>query len=957
MSQIFHTTLSLFTLAAKRLWNLRLLMLALMLGLIAAVGIMSSVPMYADATQNRLLQGELTETGTHRPPFAFLWRYVGVWSGNITLDEYAPVDAYLREQAPGVIGLPAQQIVRHVSSDKLRLFASGETNFDDNAPLLWANAGFITDLVDHIRLAEGAFPAGDSSTIQALVTQATADRLGLQIGETYTLFGQGRDGAQIPLTISGIWTPIDPADPFWFYTPDSFNETILTTEAAFRQQIAPLLDKPVSTAVWYLVLDGRTVRPATVSRLLNNVSTAESRVTALLNNTELEISPVAALQNYGSSADVLTLTLTVFSLPVVGLTLYFINLIAGMAVRRSRSEIAILRSRGTTRGQIIVIYLLEGLLLGGLGLAIGLLGGSWIAQMMGRTRTFLDTAVFSSQSFDDLVTTISPNALIYAGLAVLLTLLALLLPAYRSSRHTIVTLRTRQARDLQKPIWQRYFLDVLLLIPPLYGWYQLDQQGKLTISGSGNDPFANPLLFLVPVLFSFSLGLFAIRFFPWVMGTLAWATRRLPSTTLLITLRQLARSAGQYTGSLLLLTLTLSLATFTASMAVTLDDHLSDQAYYKVGADLNLVELGENTEKPQQPPREGQPQPQPQNQEEDEDEPKWLFLPVTDHLDVDGVEHAARVGEYKAISSVSGRQRQGRILGIDRIDFAKVAFFRRDFASNESLGGVLNRLAVSRDYLLVSHDFMTQNGLNVGDPLRLNVEAAGEFTDIEFIIAAPLDYFPTMYPQDGPFFVAQLDYLHESMGGQFPYNVWLEIDESVPDTAVTQGVRDLGLLVVSASSAQETINAEQQRPERQGLFGLLSVGFGAAAILTVLGFLVFAIVSFKRRFIELGMLRAIGLSVGQMAIFLAGEQAALILTGMGLGTGLGVWASTIFIPYFQVGSDKTALVPPFVVQIAWEQIGAIYAIFGAMFIVVVAILIGLLIRMKVFEAVKLGETV
>ena len=135
------------------------------------------------------------------------------------------------------------------------------------------------------------------------------------------------------------------------------------------------------------------------------------------------------------------------------------------------------------------------------------------------------------------------------------------------------------------------------------------------------------------------------------------------------------------------------------------------------------------------------------------------------------------------------------------------------------------------------------------------------------------------------------------------------------------------------------------------------VGFGAAAILTVLGFLVFAIVSFKRRFIELGMLRAIGLSVGQMAVYLAGEQAALILSGMGLGTGLGVWASLLFIPFFQVGSDKTALVPPFVVKIAWAQIGAIYAIFGAMFVIVVAILIVLLIRMRVFEAVKLGETV
>jgi putative ABC transport system permease protein len=954
MSQLLYTILSLLTLAARRLWNHRLLMLALLLGLVAAVGIMSSVPMYADATQNRLLQGELTEAGTHRPPFAFMWRYVGVWSGNISLDEYAPVDDYLREQAPGVIDLPVQQIIRHISSDKLRLFATGETNFDENAPLLWANAGFITNLADHIRLVEGAFPT-DGDSIQALVTQATAERLGLQVGETYTLFGQGSAGAKIPLTIAGIWTPADPADPFWFYTPDSFNEMVLTTEAAFREQIAPLLDKPVSTAVWYLVLDGRTVRPAKVNRLLNNISTAESRANALLNNTNLEISPVDALKSYGSSADVLTLTLTVFSLPVVGLTLYFISLIAGMAVRRSRSEIAILRSRGTTRGQILVIYLLEGVLLGLLGLVIGLLTGRRVAQFMGRTRTFLDTAVFANRNLDDLVTTISPNALIYAGLAVLLTLLALLIPAFHSSRHTIVTLRTLQARDLQKPVWQRYFLDVLLLIPPLYGWYQLEQQGRLTTFGKGNDPFANPLLFLVPVLFSFSLGLIAIRFFPWVMATLSWATRRLPSTTLLITLRQLARSSGQYTGSLLLLTLTLSLATFTASMAVTLDDHLFDQAYYKVGADLNLAELGENTEKPQRPTQPGQSQ-QPQ-QENQEDEPKWLFLPVSDHLDVAGVKYAARVGEYKAVSTIGGRQRQGRILGVDRIDFAHVAFFRRDFASNESLGGVLNRLAVSRDYLLVSRDFMDQNGLNVGDPLRLNVEAAGEFADVEFIIAAPLDLFPTMYPQDGPFFVAQLDYLHESMGGQFPYNVWLSVDDAVSDTAVTQGVRDLGLLVVSANSAQALISAEQERPERQGLFGLLSVGFGAAAVLTVLGFLVFAIVSFKRRFIELGMLRAIGLSVGQMAVYLAGEQAALILTGMGLGTGLGVWASALFIPFFQVGSDKTALVPPFVVKIAWEQIGLIYAVFGAMFIVVVAILIGLLIRMKVFEAVKLGETV
>ncbi len=128
-------------------------------------------------------------------------------------------------------------------------------------------------------------------------------------------------------------------------------------------------------------------------------------------------------------------------------------------------------------------------------------------------------------------------------------------------------------------------------------------------------------------------------------------------------------------------------------------------------------------------------------------------------------------------------------------------------------------------------------------------------------------------------------------------------------------------------------------------------------MLTVVGFLVYAIVSFQRRFIELGMLRAIGLSKRQMAAFLAGELAALILAGVTLGAGVGVWASTLFIRYFQIGSDKTAQVPPFVVEIAWQQLGLILAIFGLMFFLAVAVLVVLLNRMRVFEAVKLGETV
>jgi putative ABC transport system permease protein len=100
---------SLTAVAARRLWNHRLLMGSLLLGLVTAVGLLSSIPLYADAVQNRLLRGELTDAGTYRPPFAFLWRYVGAWHGEIDLERYGPINEYLTRQVPAVIGLPLDE--------------------------------------------------------------------------------------------------------------------------------------------------------------------------------------------------------------------------------------------------------------------------------------------------------------------------------------------------------------------------------------------------------------------------------------------------------------------------------------------------------------------------------------------------------------------------------------------------------------------------------------------------------------------------------------------------------------------------------------------------------------------------------------------------------------------------------------------------------------------------------
>jgi putative ABC transport system permease protein len=206
--------------------------------------------------------------------------------------------------------------------------------------------------------------------------------------------------------------------------------------------------------------------------------------------------------------------------------------------------------------------------------------------------------------------------------------------------------------------------------------------------------------------------------------------------------------------------------------------------------------------------------------------------------------------------------------------------------------------------------------------------------------------------------VGNLDYIFEEAGSRLPYEVWMKVGPQFDHKAVGAAVyANVGEGILSFQDASARVLAQQQRPERQGVFGVLSIGFAAGAVLTVVGFLLYALFSFRRRFIEIGVLRAIGLSLGQMVSFLAWELATLIGVGLAAGTGLGVMVSRLFIPYLQVGSTAASKIPPYVVIIAWPEIIRIYSLFGGMFVIAMIGLAFMLVRIKIFEAVKLGETV
>jgi putative ABC transport system permease protein len=328
---------------------------------------------------------------------------------------------------------------------------------------------------------------------------------------------------------------------------------------------------------------------------------------------------------------------------------------------------------------------------------------------------------------------------------------------------------------------------------------------------------------------------------------------------------------------------------------------------------------------------------------------------VSDHLEVNGVTAATRIGSYDAAIQLGGISQQAQLVGIDRVDFPKVINrFDRAWGEGQSLGHLMNLLARTPDGAIVSKDVLSK-GLKVGDALPAVLTLFGDRREVRFRIVAAVDLWPGYYPQDGPIVVSNLNYIFDQMGGQYPYDVWISRAADAKVDTIVSGVRGLGIAVVDARDAATLIAEEQAQPRRQGLFGLLSVGFIASGALTLLGFLISALISARRRAIDLGVLRALGMSGFQVAIELIIEQVLLVAAGIGAGTGIGLLAARLVVPLLQVGAGPHPGTPAYPPQIAWDQVSLIYIVFAAALLLTLFALSFTLGRMKLFQAIKLGD--
>jgi putative ABC transport system permease protein len=936
--------------AGRRLRSHLGLALLSLVGITLAISLLTCIPIFSQAVSYQVLRDELTSLGrlNQRPPVAVHFAYMSSSLRPISMADVDNLQHVIADAVSDSTGLPIAQTTAQVNAFVLQMYTAADNisyGVKERTALRQVTISAMPAIADHIVVVEGESYgiAEHGGRAGVWAHEGLADATGTQVGDSYDLESYAT-GQVIPVYIAGIWRARDRSDPYWYDDPaKDMLASLLVEPEVYSSALSPILPEQTGMDSWYVVLDDRALTVERADRVARGLRSASRVLATKLPGLSMDYSPLEPLERYLQRRAQLDILLVAFSAPTMILLCYFLALLSVVTAYFQREETAVLTSRGANTAFLAVTLSAEQGLLLAVGVPLGILLGYALAQMIGYTQSFLTFVIRPSLA-------ISPGGLdsrlIAAG--VVLLLLSRLVPGWYAARRGIVRHQQQVSRPDSGEILPKLVLDLSLLFISAYAYQHLKQRGTVGIINwePTGDPLRDPLLLLAPWVLILTLCMILAHLFPLLIRVIDTFSSRLRSFSGYMGLHQLARQSGQYSSVIFLAMMCLSLGGFYSSMAQSMDRWLRERINYETGADYTLKQgVVLATTGPDAttsvPPR-----------SDAEIEGGWL-LPISDYLDIPGVVAATRVGGYPATVRQT-KLGSGRFMGIDRLDFPKVAFFRPDFA-RVPLGELMNRLAMYSNGVLVSQQFLATNSLREGQFVEMAVNIGSATPKIEFRIVGTFDYFPTMYPAREQVFVGNLDYLFDEVGGIYRHQIWLQTKPDTDTTAVATQVKAMGVYVDAAFDTRQMIMQDEASVERVGLFGVLSIGFLAATILSGMGLLVYTFASLQSRLQQISVLRAIGSGVRDVLTMMAIEYAIVVAYGVVAGVITGVVASWLFVPIFQFSAEPALAIPPLLAQIAWQKTTWIAIIFASALSVSFVAVLYQLTRLEFFQILRMGQ--
>ncbi|HOB20642.1 MAG TPA: FtsX-like permease family protein, partial [Candidatus Atribacteria bacterium] len=815
--------------------------------------------------------------------------------------------------------------------------------------------GYFSDMYDNIRLLDGALPSDEAKdgVYEVIVTQQTMYAYHLAVGDVFVVESKKLGDRSIKtIRIVGVFE-IDNKNPlYWADNLSQYNRNIYLSSGLFEQEF--LEDFLIDKTLWHYYMDYHRINVDNVE----HVYAGYDGLAAYIKNKGFMtyIPTISSLPSYKQQQARLTPLLMALYVPIIIMLLLYLYMVSALVVERQRNEISVLISRGAGRGQLMLTYFIESLILGGLGLAVGPLLAIFFTRMLGSTSNFLEFVDRGALKIH-----FNAQTLYFSVAGVVLSIIMTMLPTYSATRVNIVEHKRNITRQSKAPLWRKYFIDILILAVSIYGYYRFTVRQKDLIQTGAESMSIDPLLFAVPALFTLGLAMIFIRLFPYIVEGLYRLGRRFWPLSIYTSLIQVARSANAYRFLTLFIVMTVSTSIFSATSARTINQNARDKIRYARGADhiLTAIWTGEGVPSGGSAPPPGSGAPMPEetpaagSKMPHYEEPPYVFE------DLAGVESAAKVLDTEARFYRGSTTYYARLLGIEPAAFARTAWYPSGLGKRHWYYDI-NQMSYSESMVLISRNVAEKLNLKLWDTFTIYWPPNGM---AQVMVAGIIDYWPTYNPnvkldRDNKVYdmlvVAHLSYLTENSIVQ-PYDVWLRMKEGAATEELYRDIVDKKVRISRITDINEDYIKLSRDPVQMGLNGALTLVFIISVLIILSGFLIFWILAMYARMFQSGIMMAMGIKLRELLTMMTWEQLLTSVIPMLFGVVVGGVSSSLFVPMLQMSFAAKDQIPPFrVIAFAGDYI-RIYVILGILVLAGLSIIGFMLSRLKIFSCIKMGE--
>ncbi|MES0157859.1 ABC transporter permease [Mesorhizobium sp. M0018] len=572
-------------------------------------------------------------------------------------------------------------------------------------------------------------------------------------------------------------------------------------------------------------------------------------------------------------------------LPGIALAIALTFAVTSSGAARRRMEQALLRVRGATTRTILSLSAAEA--------AIAAVGGT----ALGIAAALLFGRIASGQHVT--ASTSGPTLLLVALFGLLVGFVAFLFLAWRDARWATVSAARRAVSRSGTPVWQRLWLDMLLLAAAgLFFWQSASTGYQIVLAPEGVAATSvDYKAFIAPALFWLGMALLTVRLSGTIIARNGAGLRAIiaPVAGPLanVVSAALSRQSGRLTVGIAMTALAISFATSTAIFNTTYNAQARIDAELTNGSDVTVFGTSGR--------------------------------PAGTHLAaLAALPEAAAAEPMQHRFAYVGADLQD-LYGIDPMRIERATSLSDAYFSGASAASMLDQLTLTPNGVLVSEENVQDFQLQQGDTINLRLMDAKDrqYHPIAFRFIGVVREFPTA-PKDS-FLVANAAYVGRMTGSDASEYVLMRA-KADPSALARQAVSvlsfDPSLKVADIAQAAHLIGSSLTAVDLGGLT-TIELGFSvvmaaaAAGLMLALGFIE------RRR--NLAILSAIGAKPRQLAAFLWGEGLLILVGGFAFGLLSGFLTAWMLVKLLTGVFDP----PPEALSIPWGYLGVVLGLVAA----------------------------